>query len=47
MMKDNKAYDKLEKQEEAIDMKKKKLKEAAMDKMIRDIVRSEMNTKKK
>lgn len=46
MMK-SKAYEKLEKQEESIEMKKKKLKEAAMDKMIRDIVRSEINTKKK
>lgn len=36
------AYKKLEKQEEAIDMKKKKLKQAELDKMIREIVRSEM-----
>lgn len=41
MMK-SKAYEKLEKQEEALEMKKKKLKQDAMDKMIRDIVRSEM-----
>lgn len=41
MMK-SKAYEKLEKQEEAIDMKKKKLKQAELDKMIREIVQSEM-----
>jgi hypothetical protein len=41
MMK-SEAYKKLEKQEEAIDMKKKKLKQAELDKMIREIVRSEM-----
>jgi cell division protein FtsB len=45
MMKNNKEYQKLEKQEEKLDMKKKKLKEAAMDQMIRDIVRSELNKK--
>lgn len=42
MMKNNKAYQKLEKQEEAIEMKKKKIKKVEMDKMIREIVRSEM-----
>ena len=38
----SKEYERLEKQEEAIDMKKKKLKKDEMDKMIREIVRSEM-----
>lgn len=46
MMK-NKQYEKLEKQEEAIEMKKKKLKQAELDKMIREIVRSEMKSSKK
>ena len=41
MMK-SEAYKKLEKQEETIEMKKKKLKKDEMDKMIREIVRSEM-----
>lgn len=41
MMK-NKQYEKLEKQEEAIEMKKKKLKRGEMEKMIREIVQSEM-----
>lgn len=41
MMK-SKAYEKLEKQEESIEMKKKKLKQAELDKMIREIVQSEM-----
>ena len=36
------AYKQLEKQEEAIDMKKKKLKQAELYKMIREIVRSEL-----
>ena len=38
----SKAYEKLEKQEEAIEMKKKKLKQAELDKMIREIVKSEL-----
>lgn len=46
MMKNNKTYQKLEKQEDALDMKKKKLKEAEMEKKIRAIVRSEMGKKK-
>lgn len=41
MMK-SKEYKMLDKQEEAIEMKKKKLKQAELDKMIRDIVKSEM-----
>lgn len=41
MMK-SKQYKELEKQEEAIEMKKKKLKSAELDKMIREIVRSEI-----
>jgi len=35
-------YKKLDKQEEAIEMKKKKLKQAELDKMIREIVQNEM-----
>jgi hypothetical protein len=46
MMK-NKQYEKLEKQEETIEKKKKKLKQAELDKMIREIVRGEMKRKKK
>ena len=46
MMK-SKEYEKLDKQEEKIEDKKKKLKQAELDKMIREIVRSEINTKKK
>ena len=46
MMK-SKEYEKLDKKEEKIEDKKKKLKQAELDKMIRDIVRSEINTKKK
>ena len=38
----SKAYQKLEKQEESIEMRKKKLKESEMEKKIRAIVRSEM-----
>lgn len=38
----SKEYERLEKQEEAIDMKKKKLKQAELDKMIREIVKSEL-----
>jgi hypothetical protein len=45
-MKNNKTYQKLEKQEEAIEMKKKKLKKAEMEKNIRTIVRSEIGKKK-
>lgn len=45
-MKDNKAYMKLEKQEEAIEMRKKKLKKAELDKDIRAIVREEIGKKK-
>lgn len=41
MMK-SKEYEKLDKQEEKIEDKKKKLKQAELDKMIREIVRSEM-----
>ncbi len=40
-------YKMLEKQEEKIEMKKKKLKQAELDKMIREIVRSEMKSSKK
>ena len=40
-------YKILEKQEEKIEMKKKKLKQAELDKMIREIVRSEMKSSKK
>lgn len=36
------AYSKLEKQEEMIEVKKKKLKEAEMDNRIRMIIRSEL-----
>jgi hypothetical protein len=35
-------YKKLDKQEESIEMKKKKLKQAELDKMIREIVQNEM-----
>jgi hypothetical protein len=35
-------YKMLDKQEEAIEKKKKKLKQAELDKMIREIVRNEM-----
>jgi hypothetical protein len=35
-------YKMLDKQEEAIEKKKKKLKQVELDKMIREIVRSEM-----
>ena len=35
-------YKRLDKQEEAIEMKKKKLKQAELDKMIREIVQNEM-----
>ncbi len=35
-------YKKLDKQEEAIEMKKKKLKQAELDKIIREIVQNEM-----
>lgn len=38
----SKMYMKLDKQEEKIEMKKKKLKQAEMEKMIRGIVRSEL-----
>jgi hypothetical protein len=41
MMK-SKEYEKLDKQEEKIEDKKKKLKQAELDKMIREIVQSEM-----
>ena len=40
-------YKMLEKQEEKIEMKNKKLKQAELDKMIREIVRSEMKSSKK
>jgi hypothetical protein len=43
----NKTYAKLDKQEEAIEDKKKKIKEAEMEKKIRAIVRSEMSRKVK
>jgi hypothetical protein len=43
----NKTYAKLDKQEEAIEDKKKKIKEAEMEKKIRAIVRSEMSKKAK
>lgn len=43
----NKAYMKLEKQKESLEMRKKKLKEAEMEKKIRAIVRSEMTKSKK
>jgi hypothetical protein len=36
------AYEKLDKQEEKIEDRKKKIKQAEMEKMIRGIVRSEM-----
>jgi hypothetical protein len=45
--KKNAAYEKLDKQEEKIEDRKKKLKAAEMEKMIREIVRSEMSKKKK
>ena len=35
-------YKRLDKQEEVIEMKKKKLKQAELDKMIREIVQNEM-----
>lgn len=35
-------YKRLDKKEEAIEMKKKKLKQAELDKMIREIVQNEM-----
>lgn len=41
MMK-SKEYEKLDKQEEKIEDKKKKLKQAELDKMIREIVQNEM-----
>jgi len=41
MMKSNE-YKRLDKKEEAIEMKKKKLKQAELDKMIREIVQNEM-----
>lgn len=41
MMK-SKEYEKLDKQEEKIEDKKKKLKQAELDKMIREIVQSEI-----
>lgn len=43
----NKAYMKLEKQEESLEMRKKKIKEAEMEKKIRAIVRSEVAKSKK
>jgi|NOAtaT_7_FD_contig_51_3291991_length_978_multi_2_in_0_out_0_3 hypothetical protein len=44
--KKNAAYNKLDKQEEKIEMKKKKIKEMEMEKMIRSIVRSEITRSK-
>lgn len=44
--KKNAAYEKLDKQEEKIEMKKKKIKQDEMEKMIRSIVRSEMSKAK-
>lgn len=41
------AYEKLDKQEEKIEERKKKIKAAEMEKMIRGIVRSEMAKMKK
>jgi hypothetical protein len=41
-MKKSAAYEKLDKQEEKIEDRKKKIKAAEMEKMIRGIVRSEM-----
>jgi len=41
-MKKSAAYNKLEKQEEKIEMRKKALKATEMENMIRSIVRSEM-----
>jgi hypothetical protein len=41
------AYEKLDKQEEKIEDRKKKIKQAEMEKMIRGIVRSEMAKTKK
>lgn len=41
-MKKSAAYEKLDKQEEKIEMKKKKIKQAEMEDMIRSIVRSEL-----
>lgn len=43
----NKAYMKLDKQEEKIEDKKKKIKQAEMEKQIRMIVRSELARAKK
>ena len=40
------AYEKLDKQEEKIEMKKKKIKEMEMENMIRSIVRSELSRSK-
>ena len=45
--KKNAAYEKLDKQEEKIEDRKKKIKAAEMEKMIRGIVRSEMAKKPK
>jgi hypothetical protein len=45
--KKNAAYEKLDKQEEKIEDRKKKIKQAEMEKMIRGIVRSEMAKVKK
>lgn len=42
MAKKSSTYSKLEKQEEAIEMRKKKLKQADMEQTIRSIVRSEL-----
>ena len=46
-MKKNAAYMKLDKQEEKIEERKKKIKAVEMEKMIRGIVRSEMAKMKK
>lgn len=46
-MKRSSMYERLEKQEDKIDMRKKKLKQADMEKMIRGIVRSELSRSKK
>lgn len=45
--KKNAAYEKLDKQEEKIEDRKKKIKAVEMEKMIRGIVRSEMAKTKK
>jgi cell division protein FtsB len=45
--KKSKAYEKLDKQEEKIEERKKKLKSAEMEQMIRSIVRSELARSRK